>query len=256
MLAVLTLHVVPSGGAVWTSTLVEALGLLGVREKSCRQVILRLTHDGWLRHEREGRRTRLHLTAHAHDQMQRQQHVARFEAAATDGEWLLLLLPPEPDGRDGRRRLRRTLASFGWGNVSPGTWLTNGAASRGAILEVLERERLDRVAAFVQAEFLGPLPLADLVQRTWDFPDLARHYDAFLRAFEPLRPRGDADAFMARTRMTETWIRTFRRDPFLPPAYLPANWPGTRARRVLNQRMARWVTGADRYWHSLTARQQ
>lgn len=254
VLAVLTLHVVPDGGAAWTGSLVEALGLLGVHEKSCRQVIRRLRGEGWLEPERQGRRTRLRLTDHAHAQMQRQQHVARFEAAATEDEWLLLLLPPEPDGRDSRRRLRRTLASFGWGNVAPGTWLTNGTASRPAVVEVLVREGLDQAATFVRAEFLGPRALEDLVARTWDFPELARHYELFLRSFERLSPRSDAEAFAARVRMTEMWIRTFRRDPFLPAAYLPARWLGTKARRVMNQQMARWEAGADRYWHAITSR--
>ena len=245
---VLTLHVVPQGGAVWTSTLVEGLARLDIQHKSARQAILRLSADGWLVAERHGRHARLQLTAFAHQQMQRQQHIARFEAATSDREWLVLLLSIEQADRESRRRLRRTLQSFGWGNISPGAWLTYGSASQSAVLDVIGRQGLEGAATFVRAEFLGPLPIDELIARTWDLSALRLRYSAFLERFEPMKPGTDEEAFVARARLTETWIRSFRSDPFLPDAYLPADWPGSDARQLLNGRMAQWTGPADRWW--------
>jgi phenylacetic acid degradation operon negative regulatory protein len=254
LLAVLTMHVVPDGGSVWTAALVDGLQRLGVTEKSGRQAILRLTGDGWLVTERHGRHTHLHLTAHAHEQMQRQQHIARFEAAPFDNEWVVLLLSIDNEGRESRRRLRRTLFSFGWGAISPGAWLTHGSSSQAAVLEVLQREGLDGSATFVRAEFLGPLPIEALVARTWDLRALGARYVAYLATFGAMEPTTDEEAFIARTRLAEMWIRSFRSDPFLPAAYLAPEWPGTAARHMLNDRMDRWVGPADRWWHEATRR--
>jgi phenylacetic acid degradation operon negative regulatory protein len=254
LLATLTLHVVPDGGSTWTGALIESMGLLGVNDKACRQAIQRLAADGWIVTERHGRHARLHLTSLAHGQMQRDQHVARFEAATSPREWVVLLLMLEKEHRENRRRLRRSLVSFGWGNVSPGAWLNTGSASQEAALEVLRREGLDGSATFLRADFISPSSVQDLIARTWDLTGLAGRYVAFLDRFQGLRPRTDEAAFVARAQLTDMWMRSFRADPFLPPDHLPSQWPGTPARALLNDRMVRWAPAADRWWKSAVGR--
>jgi phenylacetic acid degradation operon negative regulatory protein len=254
LIAVLTLHVVPQGGTSWTTPLVEALALLGVNEKAARQALQRIAADGWLQTERVGRHARIHLTPHAHEEMQRQHHIARFEAATEPGEWIVMVLAPERVDPEQRRRLRRGLVSFGWGGMAPGVWLNRGTTSRDAALELLRHEGLEPSAAFLRGEPLASAAVDALIGRTWDLRALAGRYERFLERFASLAPRTDADAFVARTALTDTWIRTFRADPFLPDAYLPPDWPGTSARALIDDRMARWAPAADRWWAAATAR--
>src|SRR5579862_7243548 len=54
--------VLPSGGAAWTSAFIDALGRLGIEEKSCRQALMRTAADGWLTADRAGRRASWRLT--------------------------------------------------------------------------------------------------------------------------------------------------------------------------------------------------
>src|SRR3954471_6928336 len=188
LLAALTLHVVPDGGSAWTGAVVEGLGLLGVNDKACRQAIQRLVADGWIVTERHGRHARIHLTPLAHGHMQRQQHIARFEAATSPRDWIVLLLVLEKEHRENRRRLRRSLVSFGWGSVSPGAWLNTGAASREAATEVLRREGLDGSATFLRADFIDGDTVQDVIARTWDLRGLSSRYGAFLARFQDVRP--------------------------------------------------------------------
>jgi phenylacetic acid degradation operon negative regulatory protein len=61
-MTVLGEFVLPFGQDVWTATLVHALGLLGIEEKSARQAPARTAAEGWLSSNRVGRRVRWSLT--------------------------------------------------------------------------------------------------------------------------------------------------------------------------------------------------
>ncbi|MGH8863019.1 MAG: PaaX family transcriptional regulator C-terminal domain-containing protein, partial [Jatrophihabitantaceae bacterium] len=62
LFTVLGEFVLPAGGSVWTSTVIDVLGRLGVEEKAARQALMRTAADGWLHSQRSGRRTRWWLT--------------------------------------------------------------------------------------------------------------------------------------------------------------------------------------------------
>ena len=62
LMTVLGEFVLPMDGPVWTSALVDALGLFGVEVKSARQALARIGAEGWLESERVGRRVRWRLT--------------------------------------------------------------------------------------------------------------------------------------------------------------------------------------------------
>lgn len=250
LVAILNLHVIGAGGSAWTATLLAALEAVGVQEKAARRMLQRLSTEGWLTAERHGRQVRWVLTEHARVQMAREQHIARFEAGKSPQDWLVLVVSLGRDQHDNRRRLRRSLVSFGWGNVSPGVWLNSGSTPRDAVLEILRRQGLEKDATIFGAEFLGPSPESELISRTWDLVGLRARYREFLDRFATIEPTSDDEVFVARTLMTDAWMRVFRADPFLPEAHLPADWPGRPARQFIDDRMKRWAPAADRWWHA------
>jgi len=63
LLTVLGEFVLPVGGRVWTAALLDALGALGVEERTARQAVWRSAERGLLESERIGRRTHRFLTA-------------------------------------------------------------------------------------------------------------------------------------------------------------------------------------------------
>src|SRR5882724_10497931 len=62
LLTVLGEYVLPNGGAVWTSTIVDALALFEVSERNARQAVARLSDQGIVSADRHGRRVRWRLT--------------------------------------------------------------------------------------------------------------------------------------------------------------------------------------------------
>src|ERR1700716_825043 len=62
LMTVLGEFVLPRDKPVWTSVLVDVLGILNVEEKSARQALARSAAEGWMVSERVGRRVRWSLT--------------------------------------------------------------------------------------------------------------------------------------------------------------------------------------------------
>jgi phenylacetic acid degradation operon negative regulatory protein len=76
-----------------------------------------------------------------------------------------------------------------------------------------------------------------------------------MKTFEPLRgwiasgetPLADADAFTARILLIHHYRRVVLRDPLLPTALLPTDWPG-RAARMLCGEIYRALLPASEQW--------
>src|SRR5829696_8991685 len=62
LLTILGEFVLPHGASVWTSTIVEGLGVLNVAERNARQAVARLSEQKILVSERHGKRTRWQLS--------------------------------------------------------------------------------------------------------------------------------------------------------------------------------------------------
>ena len=93
-----------------------------------------------------------------------------------------------------------------------------------------------------------------LLSESWPLDRTADAYLKFMKTFEPLRGwvgRGgrmsDIDAFTARILLIHHYRRVVLRDPLLPTALLPADWPG-RAARVLCAEIYRGVLAASERW--------
>jgi phenylacetic acid degradation operon negative regulatory protein len=62
LLTVLGEYVLPLPGGVWQETLISALNTLEYKTQAARQALARSVSGGWLRTERHGRASRVHLT--------------------------------------------------------------------------------------------------------------------------------------------------------------------------------------------------
>jgi phenylacetic acid degradation operon negative regulatory protein len=57
----------------------------------------------------------------------------------------------------------------------------------------------------------------------------------------------DEDAYAARFQLVHAWRSFLFRDPQLPPALLPARWPGVSAASFFDKHATRLRPAADRY---------
>ncbi|WSE10558.1 hypothetical protein OG574_13370 [Streptomyces sp. NBC_01445] len=97
------------------------------------------------------------------------------------------------------------------------------------------------------------------MERAWNLAAVRESHERFAERFGDLRAAenasGDAAAFVARTRLVHAWRGTFERDPRLPGALLPDDWPGRAATRLFVDAWRALREPADRYWRGLTGDQ-
>ncbi|MDY7106978.1 MAG: PaaX family transcriptional regulator C-terminal domain-containing protein [Actinomycetota bacterium] len=239
----------PERGAFWLGELLDAAELVGVKARSMRTVVRRMTSEGWFAIERIGRRSRYRLSDAGRDELRRGDvRVFELDQPAWDGRWQLVLTgegrggATEPDG------LAKPLRWLGFGRLGPGQWLS--PHDRGAELGALARE-LDpghRLAVFTDASFAGRE--RGLVDACWDLRGIAARYEAFLAAHRdaaappwdpPVEP---VEAFRRLFWLDHDMLRILRDDPNLPAALLPEDWPGHEARRLFRVGRERYEPGS------------
>lgn len=222
--------VLPRGGSLWVGSLLDIFAAMGIGGGVVRTALSRLAVDGWLQGNRIGRNSFYRLTSKGR---------ASFATAAEriygepprnwDGRFHLLLPPSLPGNGTEREALRGAVERSGFGSVAPGVWI---APSSTPVPE--------DAAALTRMEASTDLPAArQLARRAWPLPETAEAYRRFLDAFTPLRDwieaggvLADLDALTARTLLVHEYRRVVLRDPLLPPALLPEQWPGTGSRRL------------------------
>jgi phenylacetic acid degradation operon negative regulatory protein len=226
----------PHGGGLWLASLFALMATLGVGERSVRTSVFRLAADGWLAGQAAGRRSRYRLTDEgARTFADAYRRIYFPHEDPWDGRWQLVVAPPESLAPRARVALRNALGWSGFGALAPGLYARPLAAQGDAI--PLPRATLARLTVLEARDAGSGGALGDLAARAFDLPALAASYRRFLARFgraidlfrdggEPPDPRA---AFAARTLLIHAFRRVLLRDPLLPPALLPLDWPGTAA---------------------------
>jgi phenylacetic acid degradation operon negative regulatory protein len=234
--------IVPRGGSVWLGTLLSFFETLDIDSGVVRTAMSRLAADGWLERTKVGRNSFYRLTkkgrqtfdtatAHIYNPQSPPDWTGRFE---------LLLIG---NGGD-RDTARESLKSVGFGSPLPGVWVApSGVAvpdeAAGAIrLEVSAEDDSGR----------------RLLSESWPLDRMAEAYQKFIATFEPLCESirkgarlSDADAFTARILMNHQYRRVVLRDPLLPAALLPKDWPGRPARELCHQIFVGLIEASERW---------
>ena len=220
LLTVLGEFVHPRHSSVWTATLLEALGAVGVEEKSARQALSRTASEGLLMSTRHGRRVLWELTpsgADLLDEGTRRIYGFMRQRQPWDGRWLVLSLPIPESQRQLRHRLRTRLTWLGLGSPTSGLWVTPDATKSDAVHDVVRELGLEARAFAWVGPASGIGDEAALLTGAWELADVEERYLAFLEAFDAREVDSPADAFVAQVEMVQAW----RRFPFLDPD-LPA----------------------------------
>jgi phenylacetic acid degradation operon negative regulatory protein len=252
LFTVLGEFVLPAGGSVWTSTVIDVLGRLGVEEKAARQALMRTAADGFLRSERVGRRTRWWLTDAGSTLLtDGTARIFGFRAAASawDGRWLLVLARVPETERPTRHRLRTRLAWAGLGNPSPGLWLSPHADRVDEVRAVLDDAGVLADAQLFVGAHAGGAALSGLVRQAWDLASVEAGYEQFLAEFGTADD--DGDALTRVSELVHAWRRFPWLDPVLPHELLPSPWSGEFAAELFARRHEQWAPQARAQWQAL-----
>ncbi|GAA4140191.1 PaaX family transcriptional regulator [Leifsonia shinshuensis] len=210
----------PIGGWMSAAGAVELMAALGVPAATARSSLARLCARGVLvRQPRDG--TAGYALDPAAVPMLERGDARIFGERTAPASWCLVSFSFPEHQRSQRHRLRRTLAALGCGTVADGLWIGPAA---------LEPELADVARAFGADLFTGARPAADLADglpRWYDLDAIGALHTAFLDRFGSVRaPTDDREAFALWIRLLDEWRVIPYRDPGLPAAALPADWPG------------------------------
>jgi phenylacetic acid degradation operon negative regulatory protein len=246
--------VLPRDEPAWTSTLVDALGLFDIEEKSARQALARTAAEGWLRSDRVGRRVRWTLTPPGRRLLaEGAERIYGFGSGEPnwDGRWLVVLVSIPESLRDLRHRLRTRLSWAGFGSPAPGVWITPRPGAEADAKLVLDELSLSRQAMSFVATYGALGEQQEMVAAAWNLADVAQRYRGFIDEFAALDPGTPDDVLRAQTRLVHEWRRFPFLDPQLPAELLPPQWIGAEATALFTDRHNRWRDPARARWAEL-----
>jgi len=234
--------IVPRGGSLWLGSLVDIMSLFKIDAGHVRTAMSRLTADGWLTREKAGRNSYYRLTRREEGSFNTAtQRIYFTHAPAFDGRLRLALLGP---GVGDRPSARPALERAGFAALTPTAYVAFADPARplkeidGAFL--VHADASDDVHALATA--------------AWKLGPLAAAYHAFIDRFTPLEralERADAvdgaGALTARILLIHEFRRIVLRDPGLPAALLPPDWPGDTARDLTGRIYRRLVASSERF---------
>ena len=233
--------IVPRGGSVWLGTLLEFFEQLDIDASVVRTAMSRLAADGLFERNKVGRKSFYRLVKSERQTFDiATRHIYGPPASDWTGRFELLLIG---NGED-RDASREALKNAGFGSPLPGVWVAPSGVpvpdeAAGAIrLEVSAEDDSGR----------------RLLSESWPLDRTADAYQKFMKSFEPLRgwimsgeQLADADAFTARILLIHHYRRVVLRDPLLPTALLPRDWPGQAARRLCGEIYRRLLPASEQW---------
>lgn len=245
MLSFLGIHLLGRATAIYSGSVIDVFGRVGVSEEAVRSTLTRMAGSGLLTRHRQGRKVYFglseRLAAVLEDGRRR-----IWETGAVnrtwDGGWTLVGFSLPDTRRGDRHDLRRQLTWAGFGLVQNGLWVAPGIRDVTAIVEQLG---LDGHVTVFTAHPAKPTEAAELVRKAFDTETIALRYHDFLAKWDTDRSPLPDD--LTRQLMLHTdWLHVVRQDPHLPAEHLPLDWPAIRAEQLFRKLDADFRDGAAR----------
>jgi phenylacetic acid degradation operon negative regulatory protein len=233
--------IVPRGGSVWLGTLLEFFKTIDIDSSVVRTAMSRLAAEGWFEREKIGRNSFYRLVKRERQTFDiATKHIYGAPASDWTGRFELLLI----GNGSHRDAAREALKNAGFGSPLPGVWVAPSGVP-------IPEEAASAIRLEVSAEDDSG---RRLLSESWPLHRTADAYLKFMKTFEPLRGwidrrenLSDVDAFTARILLIHHYRRVVLRDPLLPGALLPADWPGRAARKLCGE-IYRGLLPASEQW--------
>jgi phenylacetic acid degradation operon negative regulatory protein len=245
MLTFLGIYVLGHGTAVFSGSIIDVFGRVGVSQQATRSTLTRMVKRDLLRRHRRGRRMYFGLTPRC-DSVLREGHRRVWRADVVnrdwDGTWTMLGFSLPENWRSQRHRLRSRLVWGGFGPLQSGMWVS---PSRVNVPTLVDGLGLDRYLKVLIGRPAPPTRDDELIHSAFDIPGIAARYQAFVRRWGGPQPLASAPDDLARQLLLHAeWLQLIRKDPRLPAEHLPAEWPAIHAERIFEELAAAYADPA------------
>jgi phenylacetic acid degradation operon negative regulatory protein len=234
--------IVPRGGSLWLGSLTEIMALFRIDAGHVRTAMSRLTADGWLDRVKIGRNSYYRLSKRGEGAfIEATQRIYFAHTPAFDGRLKVALLGP---GVDDRSAVRPALQAAGFVPLSPTAYV--------AFSDSASRLRINDGVFLLTAD--AGNEMRALAAAAWKLDPIVEAYRAFIDRFAPLDAQlarhttmQGGDALVTRTLLIHAFRRIVLRDPGLPAALLPSDWPAVEARALAARIYRRVVLDSEAF---------
>lgn len=235
-------HLLGRGGSAPVAALIKILEPLGISSPAVRTAISRMVAQEWLEPDESQGGAAYRVTERARLRLDRAgARIYRTGDESWDGVWHVRVLSPIAE-RSRRERVRTQLRFLGLAPISDSTWISPRPSVE--VDRLLAEESVEAVA--LTTTDAGP---AETLLAAFDVDALrvsyADWYDAAGRRVGTAPD--DRAAFVVRSELVHSWRMFLFRDPGLPAALLPADWPGHRAAAFFDEHAARLLPATSRF---------
>lgn len=233
--------IAPRGGTIAYASLAAIVAPLGINDSQLRTALSRLVAEGWLVSRRDGKRAFYALApAGAARTEEAARRIYAAPGAKRRGLWRVALFA------QARPADRRKFEWIGFAAAGPAI-MVHPDADQAALDSVLASLPASRRPVIVSGEGGPDAAARALVERLWDLKSLGRAWSDFVKRWgrRARDARDPAAALRARTLLIHEFRRVALRDPGLPEALLPRDWPGARARAAVAGLYRRLVPASE-----------
>lgn len=232
-------------------SLIELAALFGLSARLVRTSAFRLTADGWFDVTRVGRRSFYGLSEAGRLRVvHAQRRIYDFTPRPWDGHWTLALVDSHLKAST-RQHLKRELLWAGFGQLSSNVF-AHPHADHSTLKDIIHSTQTQDQLVVLRAQSIdgyADRPLATVMQDTFKLAAVGQAWLDFMKRFAPAQvdvpSMSPASAFFARTLLIHEYRKVLLRDPQLPTALLPAEWPGGIARELCEALYRSLAVGSD-----------
>ena len=245
---------------IWVGSLIRLLGAFEHNPQSVRMSLSRMSKQGWLSIDKEGKKSFYTLTESGKNRLNTAAgSIFDIRNESWDGHWLMVVLHNRFDDARHRRAFIRELEWLGFGQLSTNVYITPKP-----LHETMERltakyDQGDNVDVF-SAEYTAG-ENSRLIQRGWNIEGINERYENFFEKYSrdyvmdrQLIAKGrltDTECFIKRVILTHEYRKFLSIDPGFPAELLPGSWLGHHAGQLFSDYYQLLEKGAIEFFESV-----
>ncbi len=242
--------------SVHLTTIVGLLGSFGLKESLIRTTINRLLKSGWISYVKSGRNSLYSITDEGRHRFELfSKRIYRPRATEFESDWTILLIDDLSSVL--LQKLRRQLLWLGFSPASPRSFVhpgTNANEARELINDLGLQEKVIVGSLLLNDDLSRELILRQ-TRKKLPLGAVSNSYRSFIKIYEDIWRAGPeldeldpAHSFRLRLLLIHDYRRILLRDPDLPRQYLPPNWNGVEAQKLLTDIYTRISHSSTRYF--------